>query len=143
MTTRLYVMNVDGCHRRLIARHAREAAWSPNGTKIVYWVEDYTASRLRIIRPNGSLIHEITFPHEYYIRAPFWSPDGKRIAFTSNGARGPTYSVRTNGTGLRRIATAPLSFGEWTRDWRYVAYWGGPERADLSLLAFRLQTQKG
>jgi Tol biopolymer transport system component len=84
-TTRLYVMGADGSHSRLIASHAREATWSPNGREIVYWVEDYTASRLRIVTPSGRLVREIRFPHELYLRAPFWSPDGERIAFTANG----------------------------------------------------------
>lgn len=136
-TTKLYVMDADGSNRHLIARHAREAAWSPNGKEIVYWVEDYTRPiRLRIITPSGSLVHEIRLRHQLSLRAPFWSPDGRRIAFTSNGVQGPVYSVRTNGTGLRRIATGPLSFGVWTRDWRRVVYWGGAQRADLYVARF-------
>jgi Tol biopolymer transport system component len=100
---------------RPIASHAREAAWSPNGREIVYWVEDYTASRLRIVTPSGRLVREIRFPRELYLRAPFWSPDGKRIAFTANGLQGPVYSVRRDGSGLHVIARGPLSFGVWGR----------------------------
>jgi Tol biopolymer transport system component len=99
-TTRLYVMHADGTYRRLIASRAREAAWSPSGREIVYWVEDYRASRLWIVTPSGRLVHEIRFPHELYLRAPFWSPDGKRIAFTANGLQGPVYSVRLDGSGF-------------------------------------------
>jgi dipeptidyl aminopeptidase/acylaminoacyl peptidase len=136
-TTRLYVMNADGRDRHLVARHAREAAWSPNGQKLVYWVEDYTRPiRLRIITASGSLVREIRFRHQLSLRAPFWSPDGKRIAFTANGVQGPVYSVRTDGTGLRRIAAGSLSFGVWARDWRRVVYWGGPQRADLYVAHF-------
>jgi Tol biopolymer transport system component len=135
-TTRLYVIDADGSHRRPIASHAREAAWSPNGREIVYWVEDYTASRLRIVTPSGRLVREIRFPRELYLRAPFWSPDGKRIAFTANGLQGPVYSVRRDGTGLHVIAKGPLSFGVWTRDWRRVVYWGGRQRADLYAARF-------
>jgi Tol biopolymer transport system component len=129
-------MDTDGSHRRLIASHAREAAWSPGGGEIVYWVEDYTASRLRIVTPSGRLVREIRFPHELYLRAPFWSPDGKRIAFTANGVQGPVYSVRRDGTGLHVIARGPLSFGFWGRDWRRVVYWGGRQRADLYTARF-------
>jgi Tol biopolymer transport system component len=135
-TTRLYVMDADGSHMRLIASRAREAAWSPSGREIVYWVGDYTASRLRIVTPSGRLVREIRFKHELVLRAPFWSPDGKRIPFTANGLQGPVYSVRRDGIGLHVIARGPLAFRVWTRDWKRVVYWGGRQRADLYAARF-------
>jgi TolB protein len=52
---------------------------------------------------DGSKVHRLTWSPGLDIR-PSWSPDGKRIVFTSNrDGNYEIYMMNADGTGLRRI----------------------------------------
>jgi TolB protein len=60
---------------------------------------------------------------------PAWSPDGKRIAFSSNRAgpanTGQIFVVNADGAGLRQITGGPAGFAQPSWAWdgrRIVAY---------------------
>jgi Tol biopolymer transport system component len=129
----IYTMNVDGTNvRRLTTAVGYDGGpfFSPDGKRIVYRAYHPTDSaelaqyrdllRQEIVRPNkmeiwvmnadGSDQHQITHLGGANF-APFFTPDGKRIIFSSN-YRNPhsgefdLYLVNDDGTGLEPVTTA-------------------------------------
>ena len=126
----IYTMNVDGTDlRRLtnIAGYDGGPWWSPDGRKIVYRayhptdpteLKDYQdLLAQRIVRPSkmelwtmnadGSDQRQITHLGGANF-GPSWTPDGKRIIFSSNhknprGGNFDLYTVLLDGTGLTQI----------------------------------------
>lgn len=58
--------------------------------------------------------------------APVWSPDGSRIAFSSNrGGASGLYQMLSSGAGREELllqATAPMTPWDWSRDGRFLLY---------------------
>jgi hypothetical protein len=87
------IINADGSHRRLLARHASFPAWSPDGKLIAY----KTPCGVKLITPSGRDATSETGCHRFGLRnAPSWSPDGKWIAISRKDGP-PTFS---GGTGV-------------------------------------------
>ena len=83
----IYVMNADGTERiNLTKRDAKDIdpAWSPTGEWIAFLSRTQGQTDIHRVRPDGSGLSTLTsFPAQEYSR-PIWSPDGTKIAFTSN-----------------------------------------------------------
>ena len=93
------------------------AAWSPDGRP----ARPSTPRRDRTqangdlkeiftMAPDGSDVRQVTHLG-FYAGQPTWSPDGRWIAFTSDGGNYPTtqgiYVIHPDGTGLRRVVALP------------------------------------
>lgn len=91
----IYMMNLDGTGLQLITKMdggACQPSWSPDGSQLVFispckargefFENTYTGSSLYMINVDGTGLKPLTtVPGSDY--DPAWSPDGKRIAFTS------------------------------------------------------------
>jgi Tol biopolymer transport system component len=129
----IYTMNADGTHVKQLTHQLGYDGgpwWSPDGKQIVYRafhptdpkdVADYKSLLAqRLVRPNtmdlwlmnadGSDQHQITHLGGASF-GPSWTPDGRRIVFSSNFHTDPklgnfdVFLVNPDGTGLEQITT--------------------------------------
>lgn len=134
----IYVANVDGSGLLNVTQSANLseefASWSPDGTRLAITGENQgsgVGSGLFIVNANGTNRVQLTTsiaPRGDY--EPEWSPDGKRIAYT-------TYFVNTFGifvidpAGGQPVRLTPLSlfagFGHWSPDGTRIAFTAYPE----------------
>ncbi len=93
----LYMMNIDGSGRMLIAEHGREQCWSPDGRYIAFTksestrrftIESWGTKGLFFYDTQTGTVREHvnkTLEHMYNL---CWSPDGKYITATVLGGMG-------------------------------------------------------
>ena len=108
--------------------------WSPNGKLLAYTCRDLRAGpggngRIYTIRPDGTG-RRLLRTHTPEAFSPAWSPDGKRIAFSTGeipfpeqnmtGYVSAVYVVDLAGTHARRVATGALP--DWSPDGKTIAY---------------------
>jgi TolB protein len=124
----MWLMNADGSRQRAIP-HTSDAfgsapAWSPDGRKIAF--DAGTLSGITTIEIDGRHRHRIDgVPVNG--GDPAWSPDGTHIGFDSNfRSSDPTdyqiYTIRLDGTDLRRLTSVPSSYMEWSPDGHRIVY---------------------
>jgi Tol biopolymer transport system component len=113
----------DGEGRRLIARGGTEPAYSPGGGRIAF-----LRGRLWVARANGHDAHPVT-PSGWLVGQHTWSPGGTRLAFERNfrnSGGGALYTVRPDGSGLKRLLKTPLgmglSSGAWSPNGKAIVY---------------------
>jgi TolB protein len=164
----IYTMNVDGSNlRRLTTAPGYDGGpfFSPDGSKIVYRayhptdsteLADYRALLAqRIVRPNkmeiwmmnadGSDQHQITHLGGANF-APYFTPDGHRIIFSSNylhphgpGARNfDLYLINLDGSHLEQVTTDPEfdGFPEFSPDGKHLVWESGRNAAPGELNVF-------
>ena len=102
---------------------AGQPAWSPDGEHIVF-ASDRRKGRgttLWLVALDSKLVQQVTVtrPGAIFVRDqnPTWSPDGKRIAFSSNrhvssgddADQFDIYAVNPDGSGLTRLSDDPAA----------------------------------
>jgi len=120
----IYVMNADGSNVRRLTNHPGQdhsPAWSPDGARIAFVSERDGNEEIYLtlaphasagVNPDGANLRRLTHnkADDWF---PAWSPDGKRIAFSSNRdgnheiyvmpAPGPQAQVNADGSGQKRL----------------------------------------
>ena len=106
---------------------------SPDGSWIVY----RSRVDLHLIRTDGTGLRHVT-RDSFFDTRPRWSPDGRRILFTSDrSGQFDTWSIRPDGSDLRQVVKTQgkIYCGEWSPDGRRLACSqeaDGPLLIDLS-----------
>lgn len=121
-TTEIWLVDPDGGHQRRIdvGRAARDPAFSPDGSRVVY-----EQGRDLVITTTGGRGTQPVTAGGHNDQFPSFSPDGRRIVF-HRGDDYDLYTVRVDGSGLRRItfdgATNVEHAPEWSPDGTRIAY---------------------
>ena len=122
----IFVMHADGSGvTRLTGGSEWDdafAAWSPDGSRIAFASnrDTYDSDRdtddnyqIYVMNADGSGVTRLTGGSEWDDVFPAWSPDGSRIAFTSDRDGGEDiYVMNADGSGVTRLTRGPGG-GEW------------------------------
>jgi hypothetical protein len=87
-------------------------SWSPSGRLLAFGQD----GRLAIMRADGTGLHQLPQLTDGD-STPAWSPDGRRLVFSGRGSCLYCWSletVRTDGTGLRRVADFAADWPAWS-----------------------------
>lgn len=133
----IYVMTADGKNlvRLTLNRwFSSDPSWSPDGRKIAFESErvgNWEIGKIRkleiyVMAPDGNNHVRLT-NNSGVDRDPSWSPDGRKIAFTS-GRRGRAnpqiHVMASNGNGPARLTRSPKadSSPSWSPNGRKIAF---------------------
>lgn len=115
-------IGVDGSNLHALTPNSgnsyNDAVPSPAGSHIVFmrWHVDGIMMRLYVRPIRGGTERPIT-PPRLEAWAPDWGPSGGRIVFSSHLFRsrpnGAIYTVRSDGTGLRKLTNPPWPLEDW------------------------------
>ncbi len=128
----IYVMNVDGSQKTLIAERMIVSSylfWSPDGTRMVFdALSNAGASSIYLVNADGTKLTGLTNCTPFTCKSPSWSPDGKRIAFEFESresfAAGPQLAImNADGSQITPLASAMGLLREitWSPDGKRIA----------------------
>jgi Tol biopolymer transport system component len=154
-------MGKDGGNPRVISGETRnlvDPQWSPTD-EIIAFVQTTSLSLhennppisdIFLSSPGGDLLYQVTdnpTMMNHTIEEIQWSPDGKRIAFSTGGFAGSVahdiYVVNSDGSGLRRLSFPPaLNYSpRWSPDGRQVAYYSVSDEFIIYLVIVTLNDE--
>lgn len=111
-TPQVYIMNPDGTGEFQVTNVAPDGAVgptiSPNGEQILFNYLGPNGVDIYVTNIDGTGLQPVTQDHQSFF--PHWSPDGKKIVFTTVSAQGPGVIavIQADGTGGRAILTTDL-----------------------------------
>ena len=136
----IYVVNADGSGTTRLTHHAASdwrPSWSPDGRRIAF--VSLRDSDLSYFPPNsdiyavnadGTDLARLT-DNDMVNGSPAWSPDGRRIAFSSSRGHGHSsvFVMNPDGSGITplRRGGAPV----WSPDGRRIAFADYPGSGDI------------
>lgn len=124
---KIATMRPDGRDVRYL-RAGSDPAWSANGRRIAFVrYPNNQGGEVYTMRANGSNMHRLTFTPDANDSGPSFSPNGRRIVYTSakqHPARYRVISVRSDGSHKRVLARRGL-FPDWAPNGRHIVYQGG------------------
>jgi Tol biopolymer transport system component len=133
----LHLLGPDARARRITTEQGDDqAAWSPDGTRLVFNRENGD-QRVYVMNATGGGLAQLTTGTAD--ASPTWSPDGSRILFMREvPGRWDFYAMKPDGTGLRRLIKGGVNDATavWSPDGSSIAFVGTGSR-NLALYLMR------
>ena len=111
--TGIYTMDIDGRNRKLLIENPllrSNPTYSPTGSKIIYEVESEVGRQIVIAKADGSNPRNLFPKSENINRWTNFSPDGKRIVFTTTrDGNLEIYSLNIDGPNETRLTQNPAA----------------------------------
>ena len=105
------------------------ADWAPSGKAIVFAAAHPFGFDVWLTDPEGKHRWNLTSTFHEDAYSPEWSPDGTRLAFVTEQG---IYVMRTDGTGLRRVVSAPHELAlAWSPSGESLAWPGRLENGGI------------
>ena len=138
-TAEIYVMDADGGNPQHLTNDLnddRHPSWSPDGKRIVFSSErdghfigdfEITSSEIYVMDADGGNQQRLT-ENRKNDRHPSWSPDGKRIAFSSDRkgdfVNFEIYAMDANGGNQQRLTENRSDDDDpsWSSDGKRIAF---------------------
>jgi WD40-like Beta Propeller Repeat len=109
-------------------RAGSDPAWSANGRRIAFVrYPNNQGGEIYTMRADGSKVRRVTFTPDANDSGPAFSPNGRRIVYTSakqHPARYRVISIRSDGSHRRVLAWRGL-FPDWAPNGKHIVYQGG------------------
>jgi TolB protein len=123
----LFAVSTATGHQRRITKWSLDAGdgadWSPDGSKLVFRSNEasHTDSDYYTVRADGSGLTRLTHLNGKSLYSASWSPDGRWIAFATDGKAGApdVFTMRADGSQMRPV-TRTSSFDS-APDWGSAA----------------------
>jgi TolB protein len=139
-TFEILTVQADGSGLRRLTDNAAYddiPMWSPDGGRVTFVsdrgrtssIPNFKPQDIYVMNADGSGQTRLNAGAEFeqaYSSAPAWSPDGRRIAFYSEGPNGSAiYVIGADGANRVKLASGPGSVSRpaWSPDGRMVAFY--------------------
>ncbi len=126
------IMDSSGANAHVIIPYGVEPRWSPDGRRIIYINWDTTQAsgkqrQIYIADSTGNNAQKITdMNHSENLDDPGFSPDGKKIVFTSigQGLGAEMFIMKTDGSDMEQVTegTGYVRRPEWRPDGRTILF---------------------
>ena len=146
----IYVMDADGKNQQRLTEHLGhdwDPSWSPDGKHIAYTsseAKDIERKRPQIYVMDADGKNRRRLSNRFIKDAewqPSWSPDGKRIAYTSSGNQDVAgghwgiYVIDADGKNLRKLSNDAVNDQQpsWSPNGKRIAYVSSRDRRGLEI----------
>lgn len=125
----IYVIKADGSNKQKIVDDATWSSWSKDGKRILFSRSsaDKKTSDIFTVKTDGSDLIQLTKDAKRNSH-PAYSPDGKKIAFTSTreSDKNQIYVMNVDGTNVKRMTTdSAIGYFNpmWSPDSKKIVYY--------------------
>jgi len=121
----VYVLTVATGNYRRLTRHAgidTEPTWSPDGRLIAFISDRTGVPHVFVMDTDGAGVRQLTTGG--YQTQPRWSPKGDSIVYTMRAGTHDLWSIRVDGSNLRRLTSGPgdNQGATWAPNGRHLAF---------------------
>ena len=149
----LWVMDIDGKHRRQLADHAREPFWAPDSKTIGYLPQEFSRFEVIDFSTKGMVFYHLdsgkSEPHPNsanlrHLYNPSFAPNGKWIAATVHGGMGFGHAILLIEAHGQRIINLKIPGCRpcLSPDGRHIAWGAGDHELATAPIDLNTETPK-